>query len=285
MSSDAPEHIQSLDLHVDGHRTRVYLAGAPDANPILLVHDGAWGADASTAWGRMFSRLSGSYRVIAPDMVGFGNTAKVVVFDKSRYQFRIDHLDKLLQTLCVERPVDAVGTSFGGSLLLHWMALKGDNTTVLRSVTSISGSGGLGRRDEAFAELAHYDGTRDDMSRIVALLMDRSESSFEHIVVTRHELSHLPGHYEAVTAARSPSLPQAHRSSTMAYFPEALRTSPVPVLLIKGNDDKLLRTDWCDGLSEHLQNADVVALPGMHSPNMSNPDAVIETLNTFLSSC
>ena len=59
---------------------KVAQAGAP---VIVLLHDGAWGASADVTWDRTLSFIPDDLRVIAPDLLGFGGSDKVVFLDRS----------------------------------------------------------------------------------------------------------------------------------------------------------------------------------------------------------
>ena len=65
------------DIVAGGFRTR-YLEAGPaqraDVPTVLLVHDGAFGADAGVTWSRLIPMLSTRYRVVAPDLLGYGGS-------------------------------------------------------------------------------------------------------------------------------------------------------------------------------------------------------------------
>ncbi|MGH3967050.1 MAG: alpha/beta fold hydrolase, partial [Mycobacterium sp.] len=61
---------------VDGLITSYLEAGAGD--PIILLHGGEFGASAEIGWEHNISALAEHHRVLAPDMLGFGESAKVI---------------------------------------------------------------------------------------------------------------------------------------------------------------------------------------------------------------
>ena len=67
---------------VDGLQTHFLEAG--DGDPVVLLHGGEFGASAEIGWEKAIPALSRHYRVLAPDMLGFGESAKVVDFTDGR---------------------------------------------------------------------------------------------------------------------------------------------------------------------------------------------------------
>jgi haloalkane dehalogenase len=102
--------IDLLDSHLsyvdagDGDTTVVLLHGNPTSSHI---------------WRHVIPRLSGRARVIAPDLIGMGESGKPdIAYD---YADHAAYLEALLAALGVERPV-LVGYDWGGSLALDWAA-------------------------------------------------------------------------------------------------------------------------------------------------------------------
>ncbi|WFR72889.1 alpha/beta hydrolase [Prescottella defluvii] len=86
--------------------------------PVLLLHGSGAGVSAWANWRGLIPVLAENFRVIAPDLVGFGYTslpepARFEIFDTW-----IDQILALLDGLDVPK-VHVVGNSFGGGLALH----------------------------------------------------------------------------------------------------------------------------------------------------------------------
>ena len=58
---------------VDGLLTSYLEAGNGD--PVILLHGGEFGAEAEIGWEQTIMALAARYRVLAPDMLGFGQSA------------------------------------------------------------------------------------------------------------------------------------------------------------------------------------------------------------------
>src|SRR5271156_6279365 len=74
---------------VDGLVTSYLEAGAGD--PVVMLHGGEFGASAELGWERNIAELAAHHRVLAPDLLGFGQSAKVIDFVDGR-GLRIRHV-------------------------------------------------------------------------------------------------------------------------------------------------------------------------------------------------
>jgi pimeloyl-ACP methyl ester carboxylesterase len=244
----------------------------------LLLHDGAWGGSSDVTWGTCIPALAAHYRVIAPDFLGFGGSDKATYFDRSSYEPRIAQLESLLDVLNIDSQVHVVGSSFGGSVALRWLAVRSER---LRSVTSIGGSGGPWKTDFMKEQLGRWDGSRFDLARILLLLMDQTDD-FDAQLSLRQHFATMPGHYRALASAAMP-IPEILRNDNVDAWPEPLKGIKTPTLLIAGQRDDLFEHEWPDRIARVLPNAQVVRPDCRHSPNLDSPGETTSTLLGFLS--
>lgn len=108
----SPEVGTTIDAN--GIATNVHLAGAGE--PVLLLHGSGPGVSAFANWRLAIPELARSFRVVAPDIVGFGFTERPpgVQYDLATWTA---HAVGVLDALGIER-AHVVGNSFGGSLAL-----------------------------------------------------------------------------------------------------------------------------------------------------------------------
>ena len=78
---------------------------------MVLLHGGEFGASAEIGWEKAIPALARHYRVLAPDMLGFGESAKVVDFTDGR-GMRIRHIARFCEVLGVDS-AHFVGNSMG----------------------------------------------------------------------------------------------------------------------------------------------------------------------------
>ncbi|CAN5204684.1 alpha/beta hydrolase [soil metagenome] len=268
-------------VRVGGIVTRYLIAGDPANDPVLLLHDGAWGASAEVTWGSFIPRLSSDYCVIAPDLIGYGRSDKVAFVDRAPHDSRIDQLSALVDTLNVTKPIHLVGNSFGGAVALR--ALARPRAFNFRSVVSIAGSGGPGRTPLSIEQLGKWDGTREDLSRVLALLVDEDFDGFEAQLDARFTSARQPGHYRSVIAPSAP-IPESLRLAGNDPWPAQIAATEVPILLVHCMRDVLLEDDWAANLRVGVPHAQVVEVDGKHAVQLDHPDDVEEALSQFFAS-
>jgi pimeloyl-ACP methyl ester carboxylesterase len=267
---------QRKTIEVDGLATSYLEAGQGD--PVVLLHGGEYGATAELGWERNIAVLAAHHRVLAPDMLGFGQTAKVVDFNDGR-GMRIRHVAHFCAELGVES-AHFVGNSMGAINLLV-DAISDAPILPMRAIVAICGGGDIQRNSHVDA-LYHYDATLRGMRRIVeALFCDRSFPADADYVRRRYESSIAPGAWESLAAARfrRPGLqPPSTPSSARPYH----RIS-VPTLVVEGERDKLLPTGWSAQIAEQIPAARSAVIPDAgHCPQIEQPLAVNELLLEFL---
>src|SRR5690606_7624167 len=103
-AEEAAMEIRSRFIQADGLRTHYLEAG--EGPPLVLVHGGGAGADARGNWQDCIPLLARRFRVLAPDMVGFGASEKplpeVRAYDQ---RGRNRHLTAFLQALDLREAV------------------------------------------------------------------------------------------------------------------------------------------------------------------------------------
>jgi 2-hydroxymuconate-semialdehyde hydrolase len=270
--------VQRKTIEVDGLATSYLEAGQGD--PVVLLHGGEYGATAELGWERNIVALAARHRVLAPDMLGFGNSAKVIDFNDGR-GMRIRHVARLCAELGV-KSAHFVGNSMGAINLLV-DATSASPTLPMRSMVAICGGGDIQRNSHVDA-LYDYDATMPAMRRIVeALFHARSFPADDAYVRRRYESSIAPGAWESLAAARfrRPGLdPPSTPSSARPY--ERIR---VPTLVVEGGCDKLLPAGWAAQVAEQIPGArSVVIERAGHCPQIEQPEAVNELLLAFLAS-
>jgi pimeloyl-ACP methyl ester carboxylesterase len=104
-----------LTIDVDGIATNYHDAGT--GAPVLLIHGSGPCVSAWANWRLTIPELSKRYRVVAPNILGFGYTERPdgAVYNSQTW---LNHLVGFLDTLGLDR-VCVVGNSFGGSLAMQ----------------------------------------------------------------------------------------------------------------------------------------------------------------------
>jgi 2-hydroxymuconate-semialdehyde hydrolase len=268
--------IQRKTMLVDGLATSYLEAG--DGDPVVLLHGGEFGASAELGWEHNIAALAAQYRVLAPDQLGFGQSAKVIDFVDGR-GMRIRHVARFCEVLGIDS-AHFVGNSMGAINLLTDVT---SDTPLLpiRTLVIICGGGEI-QQNSHFEALQQYDATLPAMRRIVeALFYDASYPADDDYVRRRYESSTAPGAWEAVAAARfrRPDAPPALApAKTRAY-----QRIDVPTLVVEGGDDKLLPPGWAAQIAKQIDGArSAVVEKAGHCPQIEQPAAINELLLDFL---
>jgi pimeloyl-ACP methyl ester carboxylesterase len=258
-------------------RTRYFEGGNPLGPNVVLIHEGGFGGDALNTFGRLAERLTDDYYLVLPEMLGFGGTDKAVFFGENPYEPRLRHLAAFLDTLDL-KDAHFVGNSFGGGIVLR-LSIRDETSWRMRSVTSISGTGGPFRTPDALTDLAKYLPSVEDAVRIDTWILAPGAQDADH-AQARFDSSMRPGQWESMMA---PTLrnPAQSAQSRAWDFPAVLSASVVPTLLIAGTLDRMLEKGWEDMLAQHLNDVRVERIDAGHSPNISHPDDTAKRLRDF----
>ena len=118
-------------VEVDGRRVRVRVDGDAAKPPVLLLH----GIGRSMEdWALQYERLSGTYRVIAVDVPGFGFSDRPVgpITLSTFARGVLGAGDGLGET----RPLNIIGNSLGGAIALQTLALRPERVASLGLINS-----------------------------------------------------------------------------------------------------------------------------------------------------
>jgi 2-hydroxymuconate-semialdehyde hydrolase len=260
---------------VDGLTTSYLEAGKGD--PVVLLHGGEFGASAELGWERNIAALAERHRVLAPDMLGFGGSAKVIDFVDGR-GMRIRHVARFCEVLGIESAHFA-GNSMGAINLLVDTTSEAPLLPV-RSLAIICGGGQI-QQNQHFEALQQYDATLPAMRSIVeALFYGPSYPADEEYVRRRYESSTAPGAWEAVAAARF-RRPDAAQSGTPSTA-RAYERIGVPTIVVEGEGDKLLPAGWAAEIAGQIEGARSVVVDGAgHCPQIEQSSVVSELLLDF----
>lgn len=212
-----------------GIRTHYFEAG--DGPTLILMHGGGAGADAYGNWRECIPIFARKFRVIAPDMVGFGRSDKPApdnyTYDQSG---RNRQLVALLDALNIEKTF-LVGNSMGGATCIGATLQRPER--VERMV--LMGSAGLPIPERPSPQLLHnlnYDFTVEGMRRVIAGLTSPSYRPPEELVQYRYNLTQEPGVKAALAAVNAET-----RKGTLNYAEDVLRQIKQPVLIVNGKED------------------------------------------------
>jgi pimeloyl-ACP methyl ester carboxylesterase len=267
--------IESRYILIDGMRTHYLEAGS--GFPVVLLHSGEFGGCAELSWEFTIPELARHFRVIAPDWLGFGESAKIFSFDDMR-ALRAQHIASLLKTLCIER-AHFIGNSMGGGMLADVAAQDRPMWPIAKMV--LASAGGFAPVNDARKVLNSYDGSRDHMRRILeTTLLVSPLRQDEAYLDRRYRLSLVPGSWECTAAARfrRPGARSAEREDT------DYRNIKHPTLIVAGGKDPLREPGYAIALQREIANSELIVFPEAgHFPHIDFPEQFNEVVIGFLS--
>ena len=237
----------------------IFVAETGAGAPVVLLHGGGPGASGASNYSRNIDALAEEFRVIVPDMPGYGRSAKGV--DRTDpFGYLADHIRGMLDQLGIER-AHLVGNSYGGACALR-LALdtpervdrlvlmgpggvgtsRGLPTAGLKSLLSYYGGDGpsLEKLRTFIHEYLVFDG--NDIPD--ALIESRYGASIEPEVVANPPLQRPAG----LGALWRMDFTRDRRLSTLQ----------TPTLVIWGRDDKVNKPSGAAMLGRRMPNADVL---------------------------
>jgi 2-hydroxymuconate-semialdehyde hydrolase len=267
--------IQSRFVMVEGMRTHYLEAGKGPV--VVLLHSGEFGGCAELSWEFNLQALSQHFHVLAPDWLGFGQSAKLFSFE-DMWMMRVQHIASFLRTLCVER-AHFIGNSMAGGVLLT-VASMAEPLWPLNRIIIVSG-GGDAPDNEARKTLNTYDGTLKHMRQIVKTMFANPEIyDNEAYIERRFQLSQEPGAWQCTAAARFKS---PWGGEKIKRRPENYRQIKVPTLIIAGRRDSLREPGYPEALQNDIPGSELIVFPEAgHCSQIDEPEKFNRAAIEFL---
>ncbi|GHG90396.1 alpha/beta fold hydrolase [Streptomyces lanatus] len=248
---------------IDVHGRRIFVTETGDGPPVLLLHGGGPGASGVSNYARNIAELAKEYRVIVPDLPGYGRSSKGV--DRAD---PFGHLATGVRGLLDELGLDKahlVGNSYGGACALR-LALDTPDR-VDRMV--LMGPGGIGTTRALPTPglnslLDYYSG--DGPSRLKLERFIRTHLVFnaadvpDSVIESRYRDSIDP----EVVADPPLRRPKTLKALWRMDFTRDRRLSrlPVPTLVLWGAADKVNRPSGGRMLADRMPNCDLYEVAG-----------------------
>jgi 2-hydroxy-6-oxo-octa-2,4-dienoate hydrolase len=217
------------NINAGGIRTNVLQTGA--GAPVVLVHGSGPGVTAYANWRLTIPDLATRFRVIAPDMAGFGRSDKPGGYGMKLWT---EQLLALLDALGLEK-VSLVGNSFGGGLALRVAAEHPDR--VHRMV--LMGAAGVDFPiTEGLDAVWGYQPSVENMRRIMDYFAYSRELVSDELAEVRYQASIQPGAQEAFSAMFP--APRQRWVQELATDEDLIREIPHETLIVHGRDDQVI---------------------------------------------
>jgi pimeloyl-ACP methyl ester carboxylesterase len=236
--------------------------------PVLLVH----GSAASRRfWRALVERLAPRYRVIAPDLPGYGETA----WHAGARTTDLDVVSAFARA--VGEPLHLVGHSYGGALALRAARDLGSRLASLALIEPAA----FDLLDEAArAEVEAVAGRHLEL--VADGELEACAAHFMGYWIGADAWAAMPAETRTRIVQTMPKIAAEFR--TLFRHPEALRTYRrlrVPTLLVRGTRTTLTAHQVVARLAATLPQCDLVAIEGAgHMAPLTHPDAVNAAIET-----
>lgn len=214
------------------HKTNYFEAG--DGAPLFLLHGSGPGVSAWTNWGGVMSELARDYRVIAPDIAGFGYTE---FKPDSKYDIKlwVHHLVGILDALNIEK-ASFVGNSFGGALSVGLALFAPERVDKLVLLGTPAGEF---EQTPGLRSAWEYEASPENMERTMRLFPYDQSIITPEMIHTRYVASAREGAQEALRKLLPK--PNAEGPTIVRGFPEAsLAKITAPTLVLHGREDRVV---------------------------------------------
>lgn len=245
---------------------------------LVLLHGGEYGASAEITWRYNIETLAERFHVVAPDILGWGQTDKLYSFTDPA-GLRIKHVQRFVEILGIGKAF-FVGNSAGGGLVLRASVRSPAPLQILKMVT-ICGNASVFKTNSQ-ADLENYTPSLENMKKIVALLYHDAKWQSEINVRERYESSIVPGAWETLSAARLRS-PAHQVRSTTEEFVKQLAQLTMPLLIMSCDHDPLNQSDWDVNFQKIVPGSKVHRFKNSsHEPQIEETEEFNSVLTEFL---
>jgi pimeloyl-ACP methyl ester carboxylesterase len=269
-------------VRIHGHDLGYRMAGQGQA--ILLIHGIA---GSSNAWREVMPVLARHYTVIAPDLLGHGESAKPT----GDYSLGAcaNVLRDFLGILGISR-VTVVGQSFGGGVAMQFCYQNPETCERLVLVDS----GGLGRDVSWLLRFMTYPGSEYLMPVIFPSFVRGPGDSLSRLLcswgVRMPRLEEMWRSYASLTdVANRRSFIRTIRSvvdpggQSVSAMDRLYLTQQVPTMIVWGEQDAIIPVSHAYAAHEAIPGSRLELIPDAgHFPHVENPDAFIDVLTDFM---
>jgi pimeloyl-ACP methyl ester carboxylesterase len=228
---------------------------AGTGEPIVMLHGSGPGVSAIANWQHNIGTLSQRFRVLAPDIVGFGATERP---DDVVYSLRTwtDHIWAFLDAHGIEKTA-IVGNSLGGRIALQMATDRPDRITKV----VLMGAPGVGMTlTDGLAALRAYEPSHDAMRDLLRNYFAVDPTMItDELVAIRYEASIADGAYAAY---RTMFFDPRHAGSELGITEDEVRAIATPALLVHGREDKVVPMQVSVTMLGLLPNADLHVFSG-----------------------
>lgn len=240
----------------------IFLAEKGTGPAVVMLHGGGPGASGVSNYSRNIDALAEHFRVIVPDMPGYGRSAKHLDHGDP-FGYLAGAIRGLLDELGIET-AHLVGNSYGGAAALR-LAMDAPGRV---DKMVLMGPGGIGTTralptDGLNSLLSYYGGdgpSREELAKFIRTYLVYDGSAVPDDLIDLRYQASIDPEVIASPPLRRPSGPMALRTLWRMDLTRdrRLKQLPTPTLILWGRDDKVNRPAGGPLLLDTMPNAELV---------------------------
>ena len=249
--------VQENFLKIDGHKIR-YLESGNSKNNLVLIH--GLGASAER-WLSVIPHFSKDFRVIVPDLIGFGLSDKPLV--DYTPEFFSDFLEKFFAQTGIVRP-HLIGSSLGGQIAADYTSTHSNE---IEKLILVSPAGAMKQSTpalDAYIMAALYP--NEQTAKNAFELMEGSGEEVPHEIISGF-----------VERMQLPNAKLAFMSTVLGLknskpITTKLGSISTPTLIIWGSVDPVIPIDHSESFISSIQDCRFFRMDGCgHTPYVQDP--------------
>lgn len=231
-----------------GLKTNYLEAG--EGEPVILIHGSGPGVTAYANWRFTIEPLAQTYRVLAPDIAGFGYTERKPDQEYS-LDFWVRHLTEWMDAVGV-RKARFIGNSFGGALTL---AIAARHPERVERFVLMGAAGVEFELTPGLEAVWGYEPSVENMRKIVMSFAYDTSMMTDDLVRSRYEASVRPGFHESFS--KMFEAPRQRHIKELATPEDQIRAIGQRALIVHGRDDQIVPPANSAKLHALLKNSDL----------------------------
>ena len=260
--------MEEKHILIKGNKIR-YLEEGDEKNLIVLLHGLGGIAD---RWIPIFPFLRKKFKIIAPDIVGYGKSDKPQVDYTQEFfrRFVFDFFDALSV-----RDVNMIGTSLGGQIVAECAAKQEPR---IKKIVMVAPAGIMKKSTpvlDAYTTAALYP-THESVKIAYQMMMGQNKEVREELI------------QNFISCMTQPNAKMAFMSTLLGLrdapiITEKLHLIKIPALLIWGDQDRMIPFEYSKQFADAIRNCKHVTMKGLgHIPYEENPNEFSRVIMDFL---
>jgi len=249
--------------------------GQAQGQAIVLLHGSGPGVTAWANWRTVLPELADRWRVLAPDMAGFGYTVEPRHFTATPAEW-IAHLVALLDALQLPA-VHVIGNSFGGALALH---LAHQHPGRVKKLVLMGSVGISFPMTDGLEKVWGYQPSLAAMRELLGIFAFDAAHINDDLAQLRYQASVRAGVQERF--AKLFPAPRQQGIEKLALSPQQLAQIAVPVALVHGREDRVIPFSVSERLAQTLPDAVLYPIEQCgHWVQIEKRDVFLEIVREF----